>query len=200
MGLGSLPIVGSLLGGGPELSVAPLDAGTKKLIDEGVKRNVGENTDDITNQLTRGIDNGQLLQTPEQTNQTAEQAGQDPHLLQAIRRQYSDKTNQSVQRLKNQAGVDARLEKGKRMRDFSHVAIAKQQVETQTFQALSQAYQQNQQARAQMISSLINLGGTAMMIQGMKPKVQVGAGGSGGGFQAPTSGMGSVMPQMLGEI
>jgi hypothetical protein len=165
--LSGIPIVGGMFGRDPKLNTVDLDKGTSALVDASAQRVIHETPEQIRQQLTQGIGT-ELPQMP--IEQQAAQSGQDPNLLGAIRRQYSAKANQSVQRLKDQAHLDAQLEKGKRMSEFSRVAIARQQVQTQNFEALAQAYQQNQAARAQMISSLINLGGTAYALHSMNTK------------------------------
>jgi hypothetical protein len=79
-------------------------------------------------------------------------------MLQAIRNQYQGMAGKDTNQLMRQNQINAQFQHGQMLSDYARSALAQQQVQTQNYEQLSNAYQQNTMARGQMISSLINMG------------------------------------------
>jgi hypothetical protein len=161
-----IPVLGSMFGGGPDQQVTPLDSATKGLINENINRSINETPDDISKQILQGVEPNvsALGMGPEMTNREAVRTGQDPYMMSALSNKFRQNTAKDYQRFKSQTDAQSRLMKGQRMADASQMAFMKQQVQTNNFAMLSQAFQQNEMARAQVISSFIGLGTNAAML------------------------------------
>jgi len=158
-----------LLGGmfqGPDMQIVPLDSGTKGLIGESVGRAVSQTPDQIRNQMLQGVEANvsSLSPSSQMISQESARTGQDPYMMSAIQNRYRSETARDLDRFKSQADLQSRIQKGQRMAQVAQSAIAGQQVQLNNFAALSQAYQMNEAARAQVISSVIGLAGTGYMI------------------------------------
>lgn len=165
--LGSLPLVGGVFGGSPQPTPVGLDKDTTKLINSGAQRNINQTSGDIENQMTSGVQNA-VNSIGGNLDQEAARTAQDPHLLQAIQNQYRGRTASDLNRFKNQMDMQSRIAKGDRMSQFAQTALAQQQVQTGNYEMLANAYQQNQAARADVISSVIGLASTAQVMQAAK--------------------------------
>lgn len=150
-----------LFGNAPAPKIVGLDPTTQKLMNDQAQRAIGENPADIAGQLNAGTDKAAASLAGPSSDQQAAGTGSDPSVLRAIRNQYSQMNNQDLSQLKQSNANQAQFMHGQRMQDAARSMLAQQQVQTQNYAALSQAYQANEMARAQTISSLINLGSTA---------------------------------------
>lgn len=164
--LDKVPLLGNILGNSPQMNVVGLDPQSQGMIHDAAQRAINQTPDDIAKQNAQGIDAGvkALGQSDEQTNQEAQRTGQDPHMMQAVMNKYRNITRDDLKRFSTQNDIQSKLQKSQRMADVSQAAMAQQQVQTQNFAMLAQAYQQNEMARAQVVSSFIDLGGNAALI------------------------------------
>lgn len=155
-----IPVLSGIFGGSPDVKAVDLDQGTKDLIHNAVGRATNETPQDIQGQILNGVGgaNEGMSQTPEQLGQEAVRTGQDPALMQAISNRYRQMNTQDLDRFKNQSDVQSRYLKGQRMAQISQAAMAQQQVQTNNYAMLSQAYQANEAARAEVVSNIIGAG------------------------------------------
>ena len=165
-----VPILGGMLQG-PNQEIISLDPQTQGMIAEGVNRAVGQTPSDIANQSMAGVESAVrgLSPSDDMVNREAVRTGQNPYLMSAVQNKLRQETSRDLARFKSQADIQARLAKAQRMQQISQSALAGQQVQLNNFMALSQAYQQNEMARAQVISNVIGLGSTANMINKLPP-------------------------------
>ena len=164
LNLKGVPFLSSLFDS-PDVQAVPLDSGTRGLIKEGVNRSINESPEQISEQMLGGVESGVAALSPsdEMISQEAERTGQNPYLLQAVQNKYRGETARDLGRFKTQADMQSRLLKAERMQQIAQSAIAGQQVQTNNFAMLSQAFQQNEAARASVISNIIGLGQTAYL-------------------------------------
>jgi len=170
-----LPLIGGLLGGGPKASIVGLDNPTKDLIHEGVQRSINESSGDISGQLQEGTAQAMDSLSGPDAGLTAAGTGQDENMLRAIQNKFRNESSKDLKKFRMQTDLQSKLLKSQRMQQMSQQAMMKQNVMTQNFAMLSQAYQQNEAARAEVISNIIGLGGTAAMMSGggAKPRPMV---------------------------
>lgn len=160
-GLGDIPIIGGLFGGGgPQQNIVPLDSGTSELLNSGVNRVANQTPGQLAGENNQAAQTAakSFQQSPAQTSQQAAQTGSNPAMLQAIRNQYQGMAGKDTNQLMRQNQINAQFQHGQMLSDYARSALAQQQVQTQNYEQLSNAYQQNTMARGQMISSLINMG------------------------------------------
>jgi hypothetical protein len=159
-GLGNIPIIGGLFGGGPQQNIVPLDSGTSELLNSGVNRVANQTPGQLAGENNQAAQTAakSFQQSPAQTSQQAAQTGSNPAMLQAIRNQYQGMAGKDTNQLMRQNQINAQFQHGQMLSDYARSALAQQQVQTQNYEQLSNAYQQNTMARGEMISSLIDLG------------------------------------------
>lgn len=156
-------IIDGLLGGnGPSLNIVPLDAGTTKIIGDQTTR-AGQSDASLGAQDNAGVKAaGQLpMQTDQQIGQQAAGTGQNASMLQAIRNQYSNQAGKGIQNIVNQNQNQVGMQRAQMMQQASQAALAQQQVETTNFSMLSQAMNQADAARSQILSGILGVGGMA---------------------------------------
>lgn len=169
--LRKIPLIGGLLDDeAPEPTVVGLDPGTKGLMaDQAQKASQGpEYYSGILNQNTEKA--GQLGQNPEQVQQSASALGMDPNQFQAIRRVYNNQAQQGIQQLKGHNEVQGQLMKADYMNKISKAMLGQQAQQVQQYQFLTNAYMQQEQARAQTINSLFQVGNQVI---GMNAKMKL---------------------------
>lgn len=161
--MGLFDTVGNAFGGkGVSYTPVDIDPKTQKLIDDSVTRATASN-EEIAGKLNQGVNDtgNQALQTDQSLKQEAAQTGQDPSMLQAIRNQFNQSAGKGIQRIISNNNNQAQLTKANWLQQSAQYSMAQQNVATQNFAALTQAYSDSQMARAQLISSVLSLGGTA---------------------------------------
>lgn len=148
---------------GVSYETVPLDAESNQLLNNlGVR--AARSTSDFAAEANKGV--GQAGQMPLQTNQQLDQqlsgfGGGDPHMAHAIRSAFNARSSADVNRIKNQFGMQAEFEKSNAMKQAAQLAAARNKVNIQNFEGLSQAYEDSEKARAEVISSFMSLGGRA---------------------------------------
>lgn len=170
-GVGNL--VNGVLGGGdaPDRKNVDLNPKAKELIKAGVNRAM-RSPEEYAAERNAGVDNATQVIGPNenQLNQQAAQMGQDPAMLKAISNVYQGQAGQQIARLKSDNNLKSGLMKAESLKRMAHAAIAQQNVETQNFERLTDAYNQNEIARAQFVSSLFQVGRQAYIGSKMKVK------------------------------
>jgi hypothetical protein len=154
-------IWGSLTGQGVSYTPTSLDSNAKKIIDQTVN-NATAPTAEIAAKMNNNV--GAAAQTTQQSDQAIKQqaagSAQDPSMLQAIRNQYGQVASKGIQRVIDSNNSQAALTKAQWLQNAAQQAMAQQNVEMQNYENLTQAYTDSQMARAQLLSSVLSLGGT----------------------------------------
>lgn len=155
--------VGELFGSkGVSYTPAEIDPKTQQLINDSVTRAAAP-TSEVADKLNQGVNQAgnQAMQSDQQMQQQAAQTGQDPSMLQAIRNQFNQSAGKGIQRIVNTNNNQAQLTKASWLQQAYQHSMAQQQVATQNYEALTQAYSNAQMARGQVLASIFSLGGTA---------------------------------------
>lgn len=173
-------------GTAPTPTIVPLDSGTNSLIDSAVAR--GQQTP----QQFADLQNQGVSEGAHQANQSSPQALQsdatrgysDGSINQAIRNQYQSQSGNNINQLKTAYSQNAVFQKSAALQQASAEAMARQNVTTQSYATLMNAYNQTEQARAQVLNSILGAGGMvvgAAIAKHMKsmPGQTVGAQSSG---------------------
>lgn len=149
-------------GDGPTYNVVPLDGGTQKLIGDAQTRS-GRSDAAIAAEANQGVSEAgnQALQSDQSMNQKAAGSAQDPGMLQAIRNQYNQVAGKSINNVVKQNQLHSSFMRAQMMQDSAHAALAQQQVETQNYTAFTQAMNQAEMARSQVLSSVLGVAGMA---------------------------------------
>jgi hypothetical protein len=156
-------LLDSLLGGsGPDLKVVELDPGTQALINQQSK-NAQAGPGAIADKMNAGVREAgnQAQATPDQTQSRAAQTGEDTAGLQAIRNQYMKTAGDAVGGIVRQNQANAAVQQGQLLNQAARSRLAQQQVATQNYEMMTQAMNAADQARAQVLSNVLGVGGMA---------------------------------------
>lgn len=175
----------------PQPTIVPIDSGTNSLIDSAVAR--GQQTpDQFAQQQNQGVE-----QTANQAFQSAPQARQQDStqgygygqgsINDAIRNQYRAVAGKNISNLESSYSQNAVFQKSAALQQASAEAMARQNVSTQAYSKLMDAYNQTEAARAQVLSSILGAGGAVAGGAAAKR----GGGGGGGGSASPGIGSGN---------
>lgn len=147
-------------GKGPDYTAVPLDAGTSELIHQNTL-SATQTPEQIAARSNAGIQgaSGEGLQSDQQLQAHAAATGQNPAMLAAIRNQYGQAAQKGVNSIVKQNEINAPLTKADYLQKAAQMAQAKMNVATQNYEGLTDAYNQNMAARAQVISSVFNVAG-----------------------------------------
>lgn len=181
--------------GQPDYHPATLDAGTQGLIDQSIKRSQ-MTPDQFAAEQNQGVSESanQLAQNEQQAKQSDQSMGEAPGqdaINSAIRNQYASQTGKTVNRLKDAYSQNAMMTKNAALLQASTNAIARQNIQVQTYSQLMNAQNQVEAARAQIISSILGAGGSAAGMA-MANRKKSNSGGGGGGFNNGDTGTGNV--------
>ncbi len=175
----------------PDPKTVSLDGGTQGLINRQIE---GADKPDeyFSGLLNQGMDSQQYQVAPELLEQQSQGKMEDPHINKAISRVYQQKAGKALDELKRQNEFQGKMMKNDYMNQTAQVLMRQQQNTLQNYQMLSQAYQAQEQARAQFINSLFQTGNQAMMMRG-----PTNMGNSFGGGSQSMGGGGSVGMQRM---
>ena len=151
-------------GGGPSYNAVPLDAGTEALINKDVNQVTNQSPGQLAAATNQAGTNAAKAFSGGPGTQNASSTGGDPAMLQAIKNQYSGLASKDINQLQRQNQSQAQVEQGQQLSEFAKTALAQQQVMTQNYTDLMNAQNANTEARAGMITSLINLGTQGMIM------------------------------------
>jgi hypothetical protein len=162
-------------GGGPGLDVVPLDPGTNKLIGDSVARS-GRSDAAIGAEKNTGVQDagGQGMQSAGDLKAQAAGTGQDSGMLDAIRKQYNNVAGSQINKIVQNNQMTAGLTRAHALQQSAHAALAQQQVETQNYEALSNALNSAEMARAQVLSNVLGTAGmgAGMYLGSRRPKTE----------------------------
>lgn len=168
-------LLGGLFGQAPDPKVVALDPETQGLIYQG-SENAMRPEGDFQADINQGIErSGTLGANPSQLMQNAAGLGYDGSngggdiYNDALRSVYNQKSGLNQENQKWDNKLQAQSQQTKKLRSAAIQAMGQQRAATANFEMLTQAYNQNEMARAQFVSSLFQAGGTAYSINKMKP-------------------------------
>lgn len=167
-----IPILNAVFGDTPKLKTIPLDPYTQGLVGDIKDRAANMTEEGVNQELTEPAitASAQFEQTPQMASQEAARTGNSPGTIDAIRNIYRQNNARDIERFKNQMNVQSKLTYGERLNRASGINQMANQVNLNNMELQGQAYRQNQMARAQVISSILDLGGTAYMINQLKER------------------------------
>lgn len=133
-----------------------LDDSTKKLINEREARAMRPEGD-FAKELNDPIDQAQIAmkEIPGQVDVNSPFHG-------AMRKVYAQKAQKEIDRLKAYTQPQAQTNKANALNQVSAQQIAQMRARTQNYEFLTQAYNQQEAAKANLINNLFQIGATAM--------------------------------------
>lgn len=137
----------------------PLDAGTQKLVDQ-QSEIAGKDPSYFSGILNRGVQGVQtgLGQTGNQLQQeNASQGGQNSN-INAIHNAYNAQAQQGINQIMNKNEMQGNMMKADYMNQLSKTLLGQQAQAVQQQQFLTNVFSQQEQARAQAINSLFQVG------------------------------------------
>lgn len=153
---------------GPQLKTVPLDASTQEALGRGME-NASQSPEDIQAKLNQNLDQtGNLSQGDQQISQEAQRMNIPPGQLEAIRNVYNREANSGIEQIKNQNLQKAQMMKGDYLNTMAKTMMAQHQQAANQYSVLTQAYQQQEAARAGAINSIFQVGDTAIGAQSAK--------------------------------
>lgn len=162
-------LLGGLFGGGgsaPERKIVELDQGTQGLINQvndRSNRDASAFGADINQGVAGAADS--LGESPQAAMQSDLRAGgPTPYMGEALRQAYSSRSQENVGRLIKSNEYKGMLAKGDQMRRAAQTQIAQQRVAANNNARLVDAYNQQEAARAQFISSIFQTVSTGLTI------------------------------------
>jgi hypothetical protein len=156
----------------PKLNIVSLDSDTQGLVNNSVQ-NAGRSGDEFAADINNGVaQNAASLGQDQQHATQEDQRGGDnsPYMADALRGAYQAHSDQNVGRLIKSNQYKGEMAKADYMRQTAAVQAAQQNVRNQNYSMLTEAYNQNEMARAQFVNSLFQLGGTAVAMYGAEKR------------------------------
>jgi hypothetical protein len=172
-------LLNNVFGNAPQPTTVPLDTGSQNL-----ENQMADQSNQPSNYYS-GILNSNLGQVAnlgqndQQMNQSAQSMGMAPGQMEAIRNVYSQQAGQGINRLTQQNELKGQMMKADYMNQMSRAMLGIQQNAVNQYGVLSQAYQQQEYARAGVINSLFQTANFGIGMAGAGSKS--GAGGFAGG-------------------
>lgn len=176
----------NLGGSAPDRVIVPVDKDADELLRAGVKR-AQRSPDEIAQDTNYGMDRtGNLAQSDQSISGDAAQSGQDPAMMKAISNLYQGQAGAQIDKIKGQNGINATFSKADSLRKLSMAALGQQRVETANFERMTQAYNDQEAARSQLVSSIFQVGRQAYVGSRMKQKKTApNFSDRSGGYDAP---------------
>lgn len=138
-----------------------LDPRARELLDQGVAR-ASRSGAEHQDEENAGIDAyaGGLLGGG--GDQEAASSAQNPYYVQGLRDAYKSQARSGIDAVKNQNQFSAEMRRSDQLKRMQMAAMGQQQAQLQNYQMLTQAYNQNEAARAQFISSIFGVARTGI--------------------------------------
>ncbi len=144
-------------------NTAQLDPGTNAIINNQANL-AGQSTQQFANQTNQGVAQGaaQAQQSAPQANQEDLRQGySNGSVNQAIRNQYNAQAGARVQQIQDANTQGAVFQKQAQTQQAFAMAMARQNVQTSTYENMMKAYNDTETARAQVLSSVLGGAGAA---------------------------------------
>lgn len=157
------------IGNTPQPTIVPLDKGTKGLLHQQALE-AEQSPEHFAGLLNQGLDKRPLMQTPEQQHSTEAQYGMEPGQFTSIRRAAAKGADSNINSMMRMNQHQGQQMKADYMNKAMQMLLNHQAVETQNHQMITQAYVQQEAARAQMVNQLFQAGTTAYQMNRQKPQ------------------------------
>lgn len=163
---------------GADYTPVPLDSATQGLINDQATRATSTDYGGLLNKNVQAQGSAAMASQPsaQQTAAKFGSAGGDPSTIQAIRNQYNKTAQKSINQIVQRNNWQAPMTQADQLKQAAQGALAQQQVETQNYEGLMNAYNDNLNARAHVISSVLSLGGSGAQVaassRGSRPRQQ----------------------------
>lgn len=140
----------------------PLDPTTQGLINQQGSEATG-NIGGLMNQNVQAQGTAQMNSGPSAQQSAAKMGGSgaSPYMNQAIRNQYNQTAQKSINQIMQRNNWNAPGMQSQMLKQYAMNAYSQQQVETNNYQGLVNAYNSTLAARAGVISSVLGMGGAA---------------------------------------
>lgn len=153
------------LSNGATYSPVPLDSQTQGLINDQATRATSTDYGGLLNKNVQAQGSAAMAApTPQATAAKFGSAGGDTSTIQAIRNQYNKTAQKSINQVMQRNQWQAPMTQADQLRQAAQGALAQQQVETRNYEGLMNAYNASLNARAQVIGSVLSLGGTGAAV------------------------------------
>ncbi len=153
-------------GGQPQVTTVPLDPGTSAI--EGQQLNqAAQPSSYYTGMLNSNLGQatGGLGQGDQQLSQVSKQTGMSPGQLGAIRNVYNQHAAEGIGRITQQNQMQGQMMKADYLSKMSQAMLGQQVNAVNQYQVLTNAYQQQEMARAGAINSLFQVADTGIGMQ-----------------------------------
>jgi hypothetical protein len=150
-------------------SQVPLDSASQGILNNMTAQS-GQNPSVFAASINQGT--GSSLQRNDQQQAQAEAAqggGMNATDFGAIRNVYNQQAGQQIAQTLNQNNVQAQMMKADYMNATAKAMLGQQQAAVNQYQVLTNAYNQQEQARAGLVSSLFQVANTGMAMNAAKP-------------------------------
>jgi len=207
-------MAGFLGGSTPQPTTVALDPQTQAIESQEAQK-AGQPSSEWTGRLNANMDqSGALGQSDQQTQHLSQQTGMSPGQIGAIRNVYGMHAREGIQRLKGQNDLQGQMMKADYMSKMSQAMLGQQVTAVNQYQVLTNAYQQQEMARAGLVNSLFQTadvgigmkaaqnraaGNAALQSQNNPPVIgssNVGGGDPYGGADYTPSGTYNMSPEM----
>ncbi len=178
----------------PKPNIAELDPQTKDLIQQAYAKSQ-ETPDQVSANQLRGVSDAanQSFGNDQSVAQSEQQRGglMDPNMISAVRSKYGSMLGQHLTGMKNQQDVNVYQQRSARLKYAQNYLIAQQKVENQNYERLLQATNNENEIKAGVVKSWLQIGGTVLGgVVGGPGGAMVGSqvGGAAGGMATGRSG------------
>lgn len=161
-------LLGDLLPSAPDRTIVPQDQQSNELINAGIAR-AKRSPQEFGNDINQNVSEFAGNLGSQNTAQEAAQTGQDPATLAAMSGVYRGQAQGDIDKLMKTTNQNAQFQKAESLRKMAMAAMGRQQAQTNIYQQLTEAYNQQETARAGLVSSIFQAGRAGMMMQ-PKPK------------------------------
>lgn len=150
-----------LFGKAPDVKTVAVDQGTQDLLNKGVD-NAIRPTEQFHQDINANVDKGAASIGAGKTGeQTDAGLANTPGFTQALRDKYATMNQKDINDLKFRNKQQAEMTRADQMHKMAMAAMGQQRAATQNYQMLSDAYNQNEAARAQFVNELFQTGSYA---------------------------------------
>lgn len=143
----------------PDPKIVGEDPQTAALIAEGTNRATAPTEEHAANINANVGTMSQLGGKPGDATDAA--LGQGPGFLTALRNQYAARSSRDIDKIQSGNMQRAEMMRADKMRKMAQAAMGQQRAMTQNYEMLTQAYNDAEIARAQLVSSIFQMGGQA---------------------------------------
>lgn len=151
----------------PDRQIVQQDPAVNDLINAQVER-ASKGPEAFAQAKNVGIDQSSTAPNFQMLAQQGSRTGEDQGMLNAIQNVYRQKDNQNIERLKQKNAQTSEIDRADALRKAAMAAMGRQQVQNDIFGQLTDAYNQQEAARAQFVSGLFGIGRQAAMMGGFK--------------------------------